>query len=384
MAFLPMPQERFALFSELLGLTAPTASGPDRWAEAFLPHADALAKRIEAFVLTRPQLRIILQNQPEGRLAANWRGWYTLLFTAGVGKELMDHVWSSGQAHVIHNVDHRYVNLAYNLARAFLHETAMAHLPLEEQPVAMCAMDRAVDLCLLVETDAYVSFATQCELEVIQGISHQVRNPVAVIGGNARRLLKNNISPEDIRESAEVILSEAVRLERMAKNVNAYMDVTQHQAAVTRTELAPLLKAAAHKARIAEKLPEDVFRVYIDPQAAVLSGDPMELCILFSCLLENAFQFADSQAPNVSVTAVPSPGRDGFATITIINNGVSFDLGTTGKAFSPFHSSSPTATGFGLPMARVIASKYFGNITLAPLPGHGTRCVVTLPLYTGD
>jgi signal transduction histidine kinase len=79
---------------------------------------------------------------------------------------------------------------------------------------------------------------------------------------------------------------------------------------------------------------------------------------------------------------VPSPTQAGFAVITIINNGVSFNQDMMGQAFSPFHSSQPTATGFGLPMARVIASKYFGNITLAPLDGHGTRCVVTLPLFS--
>lgn len=382
MAFLPMPQDRLQQFKELLGLSSSRENPLAKWAPEFLPRATELANHVEDFVRSRPQLRIILENQPAGKLNANWRSWHTLIFTAGVGEDFMHHVWMSGQAHVIHNVDHRYVNLAYNIARAFLHQTAMTSLAVAEQPLAITAIDRAVDFSLLVETDAFVTYATQCELEVIQGISHQVRNPVSIIGGSARRLMRLHPEEDPSREAAEVILSEAIRLEHMAKNVNAYMDITQHQAAFQRADLPSIIERAADKIRSASPVPASAFRVFLSPEADMLSGDPTELCILFACLLENAFQYADQNAPNISVTSVPSPTQDGFAVITIINNGVSFNQDLMGQAFSPFHSSQPTATGFGLPMARVIASKYFGNITLAPLDGHGTRCVVTLPLYT--
>jgi signal transduction histidine kinase len=336
---------------------------------------------VEDFVRSRPQLRIILENQPTGKLNGNWRSWHTLIFTAGVGEEFMNHVWRSGQAHVLHNVDHRHVSLAYNLARNFLHEIAVTGLEQAEQAAAIMAVDKAVDFSLLVETDAYVTFATQCELEVIQGISHQVRNPVSIIGGSARRLMKLHPEDDATREAAETILSEAVRLERMAKNVNAYMDITQHHASFDRTELAPVIERALEKVMSASPVPASAFRTFLSPEASVLAGDPMELCILFSCLLENAFQYADPNSPNISLTSVPSPTKEGYAIITIINNGVTFNPDELGEAFSPFHSSQPTATGFGLPMARVIASKYFGNIALSPLEGAGTRCVVTLPLY---
>ena len=382
MAFLPVPQDRLLQFKDLLGLSDSQENSLAKWAPVFLPRATELANRVEAFVRSRPQLRIILENQPPGKLNKNWSGWHTLIFTSGVGEDFMNHVWMSGQAHVIHNVDHRYISLAYNLARAFLHQVAITGLDVAEQPGAITAIDRVVDFSLLVETDAFVTFATQCELEVIQGISHQVRNPVSIIGGSARRLMRLHPDDDPSREAAEVILSEAVRLEHMAKNVNAYMDITQHQADFQRAGLAAIIERAAGKVQSASSVPASAFRVFLSPEADVLSGDPTELCILFACLLENAFQYADPDDPNVSVTSMPSPTHDGFALITIINNGLSFDQSMMGQAFSPFHSSQPTATGFGLPMARVIASKYFGNITLAPLDGHGTRCVVTLPLFS--
>ncbi len=382
MAFLALPQDRLRQFKELLGLDSDHSLSLSKWAPAFLPRAGELANRIEDFVRSRPQLRIILENQPTGKLNRNWKAWHTILFSAGVGEEFMQHVWRSGQAHVVHNVDHRHVSLAYNLARNFLHEIAVTSLDLTEQATAIMAVDKAVDFSLLVETDAFVTFATQCELEVIQGISHQVRNPVSVIGGSARRLMKLHAEDDSTREAAEVILSEAVRLERMAKNVNAYMDITQNHATFNRTELGAVVGQSLEKIQSTSPIPASAFKMFLSPEANVLLGDPMELCILFSCLLENAFQYADQASPNISLTSVPSPAKEGYAIITIINNGVSFNPDQTGEAFSPFHSSQPTATGFGLPMARVIASKYFGNIALSPLEGMGTRCVVTLPLFT--
>ena len=382
MGFLPIPEDRLVQYKQFLGLADDSGGLLAEWSGVFLTWADAFVDQVENFVKSRPQLRIVHENQPLGKLRNNWRNWYSLLFTTGAGEEFMDHVWKSGQAHVTHNLDHRYISMAYHLARGFLHKIAMSELPLAEQPRLMSTMDRAVDLSLLVETDAYVMSATQCELEVIQGISHQVRNPVSIIGGSVRKLLRLHPDHDETRDIAEVILAEAVRLERMAKNVNAYMDITLHRAVFDRADLASVLECARMKVQEASHVPQSAFKVHLSPEASLLTGDPLELCVLFACLLENAFQYSDREDPVVSVTSVPSPTKDGFALITIINNGVSFDQEKMGQAFSPFHSSQPTATGFGLPMARVIASKYFGNITLAPLEGRGTRCVITLPVHT--
>ena len=90
----------------------------------------------------------------------------------------------------------------------------------------------------------------------------------------------------------------------MAKNVNAYMDITQQQASFNRSELSTVIERAVEKIQSASPVPASAFRTFISPEASVLSGDPMELCILFSCLLENAFQYADTNAPNISLTSV--------------------------------------------------------------------------------
>ncbi len=382
MPYTYVPQDRLRQFRELLGLSGDSGSPLSAWSQVFLPHAEDFALMIEEFMLSQPQLRIILENQPYRKLHANWINWYTLVFTTGVDEALMTRVWRSGQAHVAHNIDHRYISLSYAMARSFCQKLAMTELPLAQQPAAMLALSKTIDFSLLVETDAYVTYATQCELEVIQGISHQVRNPVSVIGGASRRLLRLHPDDEQIRQVAETMLSEAVRLERMAKNVNAYMDITLHAPVFQSAPLEALLESARERiqANAAGELPK--MDIDIAPDASILSGEVQELVTMFACLLENAFQFADAADPKVTVASKRNPAKNGFALITITNNGESFNPEELISAFSPFHSSTPTATGFGLPMARVIASKYFGNITLAPMDTRGTKCVITLPLQT--
>jgi len=379
-----LPFNRLRQFVELLGLGGELRSPLAKWSGVFLPHADEFAQCIETFVTSRPQLRIIRENQhPPTRLNSNWMRWFTLIFSTGADETLMTRIWRSGQAHVVYNVDHRYVSLAYNIARGFCHELVGKHLPLEEQPTALTLLDKMIDFSILVETDAFVTYATQCELEVIQGISHQVRNPVSIIGGSARKLLKLHPDDSETREAVETILAEAVRLEHMARNVNIYMDITRNEARFQPVPLEPVLAASRERAQAGASLTDATVTLSIDPRASVLSADPGELTTMFACLLENAFRFADPDNPKVDITATTNPVRDGFAVITIANNGETFDPDTLGQAFSPFHSSTPMATGFGLPMARVIASKYSGNITQAPVEPIGTKSVVTLPVHVG-
>ena len=53
-----------------------------------------------------------------------------------------------------------------------------------------------LDLCLLIETEAYITHTTRCDLEVMREVADRVRNPVTVIGGNIRRMQKKGDASE--------------------------------------------------------------------------------------------------------------------------------------------------------------------------------------------
>ena len=179
MSLSDIPTDRLHRFRELLGLSELPENPLARWADVLGARPEDFAERIQAFVQESPQLRIVQDNLPDpSKLRRNWMEWFSGLFRQGLGDELLTRLWRSGQAHVAYNVDHRLISMAYALARVFLHEKVVASVPGNEAPSVLRAIDAFIDFSLLVETDAFVTFATRCELDVIQGIAHQVRNPI--------------------------------------------------------------------------------------------------------------------------------------------------------------------------------------------------------------
>ena len=117
--------------------------------------------------------------------------------------------------HVEGNIDQRYVHLGYSFVRQFCSHIAKAKVPPADRESVMYAIDKAIDLCLLIETQAYIAGTSQCDMEVVKGISHQVRNPLTVIGGNIIRLQRQLEPGSAVHRVYESILDENKRLERM-------------------------------------------------------------------------------------------------------------------------------------------------------------------------
>ncbi|KHK04548.1 sensor histidine kinase [Desulfovibrio sp. TomC] len=379
MPFSDIPTERLLRFRELLGLSDLSENPLARWAEVLGATPDDFADRIQGFVKEAPQLRIIQDNLPDpAKLRRNWAEWFAGLFRQGLGEELLTRLWRSGQAHVAYNVDHRLISMAYALARAYLHERVAASLPAADAPGALRSIDALIDFSLLVETDAYVTFATRCELDVIQGIAHQVRNPIAVIGGQARRLLRLRGQDADVAEAAQIVLEEAGRLDALARSVTRYMDVTDREPVTEATMLTPILHTVLARIAALPDRPKAVLNVAVAPEADRLAVAPADLDALLTALLDNAVRYAAPGDPRVTVRCQPSEGRPGFAKLTIDNTGQTLSAEELTRIFSPFHSTDPMATGMGLAMAKAITRKYSGGIAMGLLSG-GTRCVVTLP-----
>lgn len=382
MLFSDIPTERLRRFRELLGLSELTENPLVAWAGTLGADPEAFAARIQAFVRETPQLRIVQENLPDPeKLRRNWVEWFSGLFARGLGDELLTRLWRSGQAHVAYNVDHRLISTAYALARAYLHEKAAESLPALELSEALRTIDAMVDFSLLVETDAFVTFATRCELEVIQGLAHQVRNPIAAIGGQARRLLRLRGQDADVAASAQVVLEEALRLEGLARSVSRYMDVTEREPTAAATPLDAVLADVLARVGSLPGNKATVVDVAIAPETSALAMARPDLEALLSALLDNAFRYAAPKDPRVTVRCGPSDGRPGFAVLTIDNTGQTLSGEELTSIFSPFHSSEPLSTGMGLAMAKTIIRKYSGGITMGLLQG-GTRCAVTLPLPT--
>jgi len=376
------PLERLRFFKRQIGITPETAQTLAPWRGAFLDAEEEMGRFLFGLISGYAQTRIVLHHQTsEQRLKHNWQGWYRRLWDDPDADGFMASVWRSGARHVQYGIDHRFISLAYSHVRRFCELKAAAMVPESQCAVVNLELGRIFDLCLLVETDAFLSSASRCELDVMAGVAHQIRNPLTIIGGNAALLLRTADDDGRAHAAGEAIIDEARRLERMVRNVGVYVATLSRDPVFARVSLPALLDetfallAGDTAVRACET------RLEAAPEAAEVEGDREMLAALFYHLVQNAAEAAaaDTATPRLSVTARPSADMPGFVDIRVVNSGSLPTDTPRENLFLPFHSSKPYGTGFGLPIARLVARKNFGTLTIGDAPGEGVAAELTLP-----
>lgn len=372
------PLDRLRFFKRQLGITPELSRTLAPWRKTFAAAEIEMGEFLYGLISGYAQTRIVLHHQTsEKRLKHNWQGWYRRFWDDPDSDEFMASLWRSGTRHVQYGIDHRFISLAYSHVRRFCELKAADMVPPEQCSVVNVALGRLFDLCLLVETDAFLSSSSRCELDVMAGVAHQIRNPLTIIGGNAQALLREGSGRS--LEAGEAIIGEAKRLERMVRNVGVYVTTLSREPAFASVELRPLLDESA--SLLANDMAMRACTVSIDilPGAEWLEGDREMLASLFYHLVQNAAEAADPAKPAIAVTARPSSDLSGFVDIRVVNSGALPRDVARETLFLPFHSSKPYGTGFGLPIALLVARKNFGTLTLAEYPDEGVAAELTLP-----
>jgi signal transduction histidine kinase len=274
-------------------------------------------------------------------------------------------------------VDQRYINLGYILARRFCSDLVKLHVPEAERYAVFEIVAKKIDLCLLIATDAFFAATTQCDSEVMNGIAHQVRNPITIIGGFIGTLRRKAGPGSPLSEIYQAMFDEARRLEHMVTDVGKFIDIFRKTPALDPVGLEGLVRLAWQdlKQSAGARL-----ELALDPAHPAVLGDREQLRVMFRYLLENALEALDPADPAVAVSSSVREGSPAFLTVDIFNTGTPPPPEILDKLFTPFYSSKPLGTGFGLPIARMVARKFQGSVTIEPVPGKGTRTLVKIPV----
>ncbi|MFN2266869.1 MAG: sensor histidine kinase, partial [Desulfonatronovibrio sp.] len=271
------------------------------------------------------------------------------------------------------------INMSYGLARRFLHQIINRKLQADERDRLSKIVDKILDLCILIETDAFISSTTQCDHEVIRGIAHQVRNPLTVIGGNIM-LLQKKVDDGDPRKGIyETMLQEAMRMERMVKNVVVYNDVFQKKPA---PELCNIEKFVMNAIDDSETEKGDIkVDIHLDENNNQVLADKEDLKVIIFHVLQNAFEASrEVDNPRVIISSRVSGPKSEFLEVKVVNNGPAPDEETLSQIFTPFFSTKAMGTGFGLPIVKLAARKNQGNFRFEIVEDEGIVSFITLPI----
>ncbi|QDT88824.1 sensor histidine kinase [Gimesia algae] len=221
------------------------------------------------------------------------------------------------------------------------------------------------------------------------GVAHELGTPLNVVSGRAGLISGGQLSPADIRSSAQTIQNEA---ERMTTIIRQLLDFarrtgTEH-ASINLIQLAQqtceLMQPLAKKADV------DLTVDAHENLPVTTVGDPGQLQQVITNLISNAIQ-AISDGGKIMITVhseqIQPPAMiesqcNHFACLEVIDTGTGMTDTETEHVFEPFYTTKDVGegTGLGLSIAYGIVREHGGWIDVASEKDQGTTFRVWLPL----
>jgi signal transduction histidine kinase len=215
-------------------------------------------------------------------------------------------------------------------------------------------------------------------------VSHELRTPVTVLRGEADVTLRAQpASPVAYRDSLARISQQA---EQMGRLIDDLLFLVRSEADTLafdkqRVDLQGVVADAVRDGivlgqgkgiTVTEKLPGQPVWVNADAQR-------LRQAVLIA--IDNAIKYSNSEsAVEVSLTI-----RNGRAAITVTDHGGGVPLEELPYVFERFYrirggaKRRPDGSGLGLPIAKWIAEKHDGTISLSSTPGQSTELTIELP-----
>ena len=336
----------------------------------------------------------LIQTSDDGIIANDPRG-NILIFNEGaerilghrkedlIGKINVAHLYPPGVAQDVREK----INSPGGTGRLINYETMALSKTGEQIPVELSAM-------LIYENDhevATVGFfrdlreRKQLQEKLLQSerlaalghmaahISHEVKNPLMVIGGLARQVLRGLAGdPQKNLEKLKIIVEEIRRLEDFLAEVGSFAKLSETKKGVVNLntliqELALKLEPSLHERNIKLSL-------NLDTKLPQVQFAPLPLSQVLLNIAKNSIE---AMPAGGNLTFISGCHNDGvFVQISDTGEGIPPDI--MDKIFQPFYSTKPKGSGLGLAISKTIIEAHQGEIKIESEPDRGTSVTVLL------
>jgi signal transduction histidine kinase len=363
----------------MIGIHENEANLLEELTRLFVGKKDAFADYFYDFFHDIADTRHLLDEEKQpGRMKRVWAGWFASFFRSRPDNEFLAYLWGVGVRHVEVSLDQRFSNLGFAMIRQFCHKIVATEVPPEQRNLALSAINKKLDLCLLVETSAYIENTISCDIEVMREVADRVRNPAMVIGWNIRRLQGKAEKGTKEYDVYQMLMGENQRLENMVKDIKVYMDIFQGEPNFHSVDVKDVIASVLERVRDKGMYAHVTLHVEVQEQARYVKGDGKWMEYLFYYLLENSMEAVGKENAFVRVSSQREDTPPRNVRIDVFNSGEP-PVEDSERLFTPFFSTKAEGTGFGLPIARLVARKHHGTLVIYGEKGEGTRVVVSLP-----
>jgi PAS domain S-box-containing protein len=206
-------------------------------------------------------------------------------------------------------------------------------------------------------------------------ITHEIKNPLMLIGGFAQQLSKTITDEKGLRK-VHIIVREIERLERLLSELRDFY--LPSSITVEKVNIKDLQDDTF--SLIKKECDEKDVNVHLDINegAQFVAGDLNKLKQVLLNLYKNAID-AMEKGGTLTVSAHPS-GKD--VEIAVSDNGCGISEADKNSIFSPFFTTKDSGTGLGLAVSkRIIDQHEGGSISVESEEGKGTTFRIRLPSY---
>ncbi len=229
-----------------------------------------------------------------------------------------------------------------------------------------------------------VEASQQSQRDFVANVSHELKTPLTSIQGFAQAILDGTASsPQELRQAAEVIHTEANRMNRMVLDLLA---LARLEGGTADLQQAPIDLAALLRA-VLEKFSPQARECQVELRAEVgdlpeVAGDADRLTQVFTNLVDNALKFTPAGGK-----VLLSAGRElGQAVVSVADTGRGMPSEVKERIFERFYQvdrsrqgGAGRGAGLGLAIAREIVAAHGGTISVESVLGRGSTFVVRLP-----
>jgi signal transduction histidine kinase len=238
-----------------------------------------------------------------------------------------------------------------------------------EESFAVTTQELRITQEKLIRTERLASMSN-----LVQGVAHEIRNPITTIGGFARRIKKELGDNRKFDKYVDIILEETARLENIVKRVRDFTETQSYTPTMTRIEplVEEVLKSMIPLAnqlgvRIVKEIAPDL------PQARL---DSSQITVAIANIVENALD-AMPQGGTLNLKVLR---EDRFLVITIKDTGCGIPKDQLTAIYDPFVTSKSKGVGLGLTLVHQVVSNHHGDIRITSEVQKGTVVTLRLPL----
>lgn len=203
--------------------------------------------------------------------------------------------------------------------------------------------------------------------EMISGIAHEIKNPLASLSGSIQLLKEDTKSGSYQDKLMQIILRETERLKQITNDIRLFSKPSRMNASMV-----DMAQAIGDVVTLFLNTPEWKTRIQITTKLErnlFVTIDPVHLKQILWNIVKNAAESIENKG---KITICLNSPRNKRIYLTIRDNGSGIDPVKANHIFDPFYTTKPEGSGLGLSIIHRIIDTYEGMIDFESIPGKGT------------